>query len=71
MIGFMFNMVGKTVRGVVDLTTEAVNEVIEAPSALIKGYEEGFSFKQEAKKEEPKSTANTVDDTPSFAKKGA
>jgi hypothetical protein len=70
MLGFLFETVGKGLRGVVDLTTEVITEVVEAPSSMLKGYQEGFKFESSSSKDEHEKTTET-EDTPSFARKGA
>jgi len=71
MLGFLFETLGKTVKGTVELTTSAiatvVDEVVSIPEAFTKGYDNGFGEDMDDEHE----VAGKVDDTPSFAKKGA
>lgn len=73
MLGFMFETLGKTVRGAVDVTTSVattiVNEVVSIPEALQKGYNsKPFSSDED---EHVTAVKPVEDGIPSFAKKGA
>lgn len=44
MLGFLFKTTGQLIRGAVDTVGYVAKEIIEAPSVLIKGYDEPFKF---------------------------
>lgn len=59
MIGFMFETLGRTGRGIMDLAEAGVDEVISIPDRLAKGYNEGFMPEEKTDKVE----AETKDET--------
>lgn len=67
MLKFIFETTGKLLRATTDVVTDTVNEVIDAPSALIKGYNEGFTMDRKedvVKVEEPKISKRNVGEFP-------
>ena len=60
MLGFIGNMIGKAAKGVVEVGEYCVDEVIDLPSNISKGYEEGFIPTKDDKEVEVRVGENTT-----------
>jgi len=50
----VFTLTGKVIRGTVDLAEDVVTGVVNAPGALMEGYEKGLFNSSETEVKEPK-----------------